>query len=172
MVLAARDKRLLHGLQLRVQPAQFIRIGFGGSINLIRLICRPAINKEDYRLLDRVRLTGDRNYLHRDTPQLLAEAGRGRVGQSRKVLLKRTIERKSQINPPFGAHDDREATCKWPGRVQDEPARRWRKMDDVVAFIDQHAWRRRALQGFGMSHRCWHIAPASGSTLGLASERP
>src|SRR6185437_15297672 len=57
MVLAARDKRLLHGLQLRVQPAQFIRIGFGGSINLIRLICRPAINKEDYRLLDRVRLT-------------------------------------------------------------------------------------------------------------------
>src|SRR5690242_18532194 len=172
MVLATRDKRLLRGLQLRMQPAQFIGLDFGGGVGLVRLLCRPAINKEDYRLLDRVRLTGDRNYLHRDTPQLLAEAGRGRVGQSRKVLLKRTIERKPQVKAQFGAHDDGEATCKWPGRVQDEPACRWRKVDDVVAFINKHAWWRRALQRLGMSLRCWRIAPASDSTLELANQRP
>ena len=77
-----------------MQPVQFIRLDFGSRAGLVRFLRRPAINKEDHRLLDRVRLTGDRNYLHRDTPQLLAEAGRSRVGQSGKVLLKRTIERK------------------------------------------------------------------------------
>src|SRR6185312_12774733 len=157
MVLATRDKRLLRGLQLRVQPAQFVRLDFGDAVRLVRFLRRPAINKEDYRLLDRVRLTGDRNYLHRDTPQLLAEAGRSRVGQSRKVLLKRTIEREPQVKPQFGAHDDGQATCKWPGRVQDEPARRWREMDDVVAFINKRARRRRALQRLRMSLHCRHI---------------